>query len=552
VTNKEIIKTFRTAAVLAELYGDEAKPYYSAVFNIEKISAELQDKDPSEMKALGLTAFQAKSVYDLLHTGTFSELKEYLDKTPLGVVDMLVIKGLGGKKVGQLWREHGIDSIQSLKSACQSGLLAEMKGFGLKSQEAILHQIGFLLTSSEKKHLNQAEKIGMELLSKIQARYSQAIVVGQIRRWLPVVDKLEILAVADQQGHSFISQLEGAVYQINLSGPFVWRGKYNSFDLEVHFCLEKNFAGESLLLSSSPQHLSHFDLWKQAKTGVFQSEEAIYQSVGLPYFPPELREGQNEFEFERNFGLGQIIEYKDLKGILHSHSTYSDGRHSLREMAVTCRDLGFEYLGISDHSQSAFYAGGLNPTAIERQHHEIDSLNLELAPFKILKGIESDILNDGSLDYEESVLERFDFIIASIHSGLSMSEAKASARLIKAIENPYTSILGHPTGRLLLKREGYPIDHKAVIDACAQYSVAIEINSHPWRLDLDWKWVQYAVSKGVMIAICPDAHEKEAYAYMELGLRMARKGCLPKSLALNALSLPEIERFFAQQKRNKK
>jgi DNA polymerase (family 10) len=217
-------------------------------------------------------------------------------------------------------------------------------------------------------------------------------------------------------------------------------------------------------------------------------------------------------------------------------------------MAEYCKELGYEYLGISDHSRTASYAGGLEIEKVQQQHKEIDDLNQELAPFRIFKGIESDILLDGSLDYPVEVLKSFDFIVSSIHSSLGMDRKKATARLLKAIENPYTTILGHPTGRLLLRREGYPIDHKAIIDACAKFGVIIEINANPWRLDLDWRWVQYAMEKGVKLSINPDAHEMEGYADMRYGVLVGRKGGLSKDMTFNALSLAEMEDYLKNRK----
>ncbi len=257
-----------------------------------------------------------------------------------------------------------------------------------------------------------------------------------------------------------------------------------------------------------------------------------------------MREGISELDWAKNKTLPKLISDTDLKGILHNHSTYSDGRNTLEEMALACRDLGMEYLGIADHSKTAVYAGGLYPKDVLAQHQEIDKLNTELAPFKILKGIESDILYDGSLDYEEEILKTFDFVVASVHSQLKMSKEKANTRLIKAIENPYTTILGHPTGRLLLSREGYPIDHHKIIDACAANNVVLEINANPLRLDLDWRHIQYALEKNVLLSINPDAHNTAGYHHMHYGVCVARKGGLTKDMTLNALSLSEIETFL--------
>jgi DNA polymerase (family 10) len=281
-----------------------------------------------------------------------------------------------------------------------------------------------------------------------------------------------------------------------------------------------------------------------------KSEEEIYELASLPFIEPELREGNGEFKLAESKSLPKLIQYSDLKGSLHNHSTWSDGIHTLEEMALFCKnDLKLEYFGICDHSKSAFYANGLTETRIAAQQREIDGLNEKLSPFRIFKGIESDILYDGSLDYSNEVLASFDFVVASIHSILNMNEEKATERLIKAIENPFTTILGHPTGRLLLSRSGYPIDHKKVIDACAENQVIIEINANPLRLDLDWRWHQYAISKGVLLSINPDAHRKEGFNDMKYGTLVARKGGLSKENCLNAMNLDQISILFEHKKK---
>ncbi len=264
-----------------------------------------------------------------------------------------------------------------------------------------------------------------------------------------------------------------------------------------------------------------------------------------------MREGGFEFDWIQKNKNEDLVTWESLKGILHNHSTYSDGQHSLEQMATYCKELGFEYLGIADHSQSATYASGLLITKVQQQHAEIEQLNKKLSldrPFKILKGIESDILGDGSLDYPDEVLASFDYIVASVHSNLTMNEARATERLVRAIENPYTTILGHPTGRLLLSRKGYPIDYKEVIDCCAANGVVIEINASPYRLDLDWRWIQYALERNVMLSINPDAHEMQGYHDMHYGVAVARKGGLTKNMTFNALSLVDMEAYLSKKK----
>jgi DNA polymerase (family 10) len=271
-------------------------------------------------------------------------------------------------------------------------------------------------------------------------------------------------------------------------------------------------------------------------------------ALGIQYIVPELREGLNEVDAATTNSIPDLIEYSDIRGSLHNHSTYSDGHNTLREMAEYCKGMGLEYLGICDHSKSAFYANGLSVERIRQQHAEIDHLNSELEPFRIFKGIESDILSDGSLDYTDDILGEFDFVVASIHSNLRMDIDKATSRIITAVSNPFTTILGHPTGRLLLAREGYPVDHKAVIDACADHGVVIELNAHPYRLDLDWRWIRYAISKGVKISVNPDAHSTAGFHDMYYGVCAGRKGFLSSSDTLNCYSLDDIDAFFRARK----
>jgi DNA polymerase (family 10) len=277
-------------------------------------------------------------------------------------------------------------------------------------------------------------------------------------------------------------------------------------------------------------------------------EAALYEAAGLPAIPPELREGRGEVDAATSGALPSLLTTGELRGSLHNHSTYSDGAHSLRDMAETARDMGLSYFGICDHSQSLQVADGMTPDEVREQQVEIRTLNEEFAtrdrPFRIFSGIESDILKDGSLDYEEDVLESFDFVVASVHTGFNMTESEATERVVRAVENPHTRILGHPTGRLLLVREGYPLDHERVIDACAEHEVAIELNANPYRLDLDWRYIRRATEAGVLISINPDAHATGELEYVRWGVAVARKGWLTAANCLNAKSLTEFTEWI--------
>ncbi len=501
----------------------------------------------------------AEVIFSLGDTDTHDYLEDLLQKTPSGILEILEVKGLGPKKVKILWEEKGITSVHELLEACQAGQVAQIKGFGEKTQESIIQALEFKAANQGKWLYADIEKFIISVVERLEglSDVAQISTVGEFARKMEIITEVELLIATENRKVVFktldeISELEKDERK---SSPFKWRGKLlqPEVSLLIHFTENKNFVKEKFLRTGSKAHLlypmeGNIPFVDVIKTGDYQTEKQVYEAVGYAWIPEELREGFFEFDWAKSDNQ-RLLEEDDLKGVLHNHSTYSDGKHTLRQMAEYCKELGYEYLGISDHSRTASYAGGLDIEKVEKQHREIDSLNKELAPFKIFKGIESDILTDGSLDYPNEVLASFDFIVSSVHSGLSMDRKKATARLLKAIENPYTTILGHPTGRLLLRREGYPLDHQAIIDACAANDVVIEINANPWRLDLDWRWVHYALEKGVKLSINPDAHAMEGYADMRYGVLVGRKGGLTADMTFNALSLTAIEAYFEERKK---
>ncbi|MFC7667789.1 helix-hairpin-helix domain-containing protein [Hymenobacter humi] len=515
----------------------------------------------------GLSKTAAAKVAELLDTGTFPELRHLLEITPPGVVEMLNIKGIGPKKIRALWRDLGIESAEQLREAAEKDLVSKLKGFGKKTQDSILEALEFAGQSKGKLLYPQAESLAEQLCQQLRdgLKIEKVAVAGEIRRRLETVETVRLVAATDRpaQAHLLLNSLDGLTANPHRSGPFAWRGTATESGVQVEVLLTtaEAFTTELFLNSAAEEHLNEplpgvqghgggapATLRQWARRETFQQEEALYEKAGLQYIVPELREGLGEIELAAEQKLPRLLEDSDLRGSLHNHSTYSDGNHSLREMATFLRDHNYEYLGICDHSQAAHYANGLGVERVRQQHQEIDKLNAELAPFRIFKGIESDILSDGSLDYPSDVLASFDFIVASVHSNLKMDERKATERLLRAIENPYTTMLGHPTGRLLLRRQGYPIDYKAVIDACTKHQVIIEINSNPWRLDLDWRWVRYAHDQGVMLSINPDAHHTDGYADMRYGVLMGRKGFLTKEMTFNAKSVDEAAAYFEKRK----
>lgn len=546
-----------------ELHDENAfkiRGYQNALFNLDKSDIDLANMGLAELEKLqGVGKGIAATIKEIAEKGISEAMQEYLDTTPEGIIELLDIKGIGPKKIKVLWKELGIESGHELKEAANTGLVAGLKGFGEKTQQKIIEALEFKEANANKLHFSEAEILAQEVLEELTElkTVEKAEITGGLRRQLEIADSLELL-VATKDFDAFEQELnEQSKFEQHLdqSGPTVWRGLYadHQIMLELFLCEPEDFVREQFLKTGNQVHLTQEvangkSLRDLAYTTSYQDEKELYSSLNLSYILPELREGTFEIELAKSNKLPELVEMDDLKGILHNHSTYSDGKHSLKEMAEYCKELGYEYLGICDHSKSAFYANGLDEERVKQQHDEIDQLNKELAPFKIFKGIESDILNDGSLDYDTEVLASFDFIVASVHSVLNMNKQKATQRLLKAIENPYTTILGHPTGRLLLRRAGYPLDHKSIIDHCAKHNVVIEINANPWRLDLDWRWVNYALEQGVKLAINPDAHEKKGYHHMRYGLLVGRKGGLTAEMTFNALSQTEIEKHFEEKK----
>lgn len=519
---------------LMELHNEnafKAKSYTNAAFRLSKSRLDISDLPYEELEKMdGLGSSMAKKIVELREKGSIEELDVLLGKTPQGVVEMLNIKGLGPKKVCQLWQELSIESPGELLYACNENRLIELKGFGEKTQTTIRQAIEFSQDNQGRYHYYLVEPIAEVIMRRIAElcdcdKYS---FTGEYRRKCEVVEGVSILVATDipekELDFSHITPMPVSVKKVS----------------------KTDYAKELFLSTGNDAHLAMIG-WKDDGKK-FNSEEEIYASLGLPLIAPELREGLNELEIVKQGRHNSLITDNQLKGVLHNHSTYSDGVDTLKAMAVYCRDKGYEYLGICDHSQSAFYAKGLKPDRILTQHEEIEKLNEELAPFRIFKGIESDILSDGSLDYPEHILGSFDFIVASIHSNFKMDIDKATNRLVKAVENPYTTILGHPTGRLLLSRNGYPVDHQKVIDACAANGVVMELNSNPHRLDIDWRWVDYCIKKGVMVSLNPDAHSKEAFADMHYGVCVARKGGLTAEHCFNSRSLTEIDAWFKLRK----
>lgn len=545
-------------AKLMDIHGDnpfKAKSFANAAFQIEKLSVPLQDTPRDAIfRIKGIGESTGKCVIEMLESGQFALLEEYLRKTPPGILDMMRIKGIGPKKIATIWKELEIETLGELLYACNENRLTLLKGFGQKTQESIRQSIEFFLSNRERFLYAEVESFAGELTTLLSGFFAPAkvAVTGAFRRQQPIIDELEFVIgmPIDQVAEKFRS-LESFDRLDNTDDALLLHYKEH-IKIKVYGVEAEHFATKLFTTTGTETFLDAFFAHAgQSSGGAEATEEAIFAHAGTAFIPPALRETAAIVATAANGPLPALIQATDIKGIIHSHSQWSDGTASLEDMAKAARDQGFEYLVISDHSRSAFYANGLHVERIVAQHEQIEQLNRQLAPFRIFKSIEADILNDGSLDYPDEVLKTFDLVIASVHTNLKMPEEKAMARLLKAISNPYTTILGHMTGRLLLSRNGYPVDHKAIADACVANDVVIELNAHPRRLDIDWEWIPYALEKGALISIDPDAHAIEGYKDIHYGTLAAQKGGLTKEKNLSSFSRAELEAFLEARKLKK-
>jgi DNA polymerase (family 10) len=558
MTNKAIAQKFDDLANIMELHGEnpyKIRSYQNAHVLLRKLSQSVAEMTHAELVAMkGIGKAIAEKVQELLATGELRAYHQYAEKTPVGVRDMLHIKGFGPKKVKVVWEELGVESMGELLYACLENRLIALKGFGEKTQAALIEQINYLEQAKGKYLYATLDKEWERLRPLLEAALPDEHfeLAGEMRRRCIVLERIDILTTASDLQVLFDEKL---FVEQTMSGGAVFAKTKGGFPVVLRQC-GREALGSKLFLHTGPKDfldlflaLASSDNFKQ-----LPNEEQLFEKANLPYVVPELRDSTyvraylNSVrpypDFVNANTNNKLVELSDVQGILHTHTTHSDGIHTIEEMARHAQTLGYAYLGITDHSKSAFYANGLQEERVRAQWDEINSLNKQFTDFAILKGIEADILPDGRLDYGDDLLQGFDFVIASVHSHLKMDEVKATQRLIKAIEHPCTNILGHPTGRLLLARRGYPIDHERVIDACAANSVAIELNANPHRLDLDHEWLPYAMQRNVMVAINPDAHTREAMGDLRYGVFAARKGGLTKGACLSCLGLSDLLAFF--------
>jgi DNA polymerase (family X) len=552
VSNEVIAESFSLLAKLMDIHGEnpfKIKSYAAASFSIDKLTEEL-NAIPREkiLSVKGIGPSIGKQIIEMLDTGELPQLHEIISKTPPGVIEMLRIKGLGPKKISTVWKEMEIESIGELMYACNENRLMLYKGFGEKTQNNIRDTIAFYLRSQGSFLFAEVEGYVHTIHKLLRESFpgQQISITGAFRRQLETIDQASwITSIPIHELIAFFKSKQFKIEEEKTERLLV-SGDEN-IKLQFEFVPPESFHVKVFETSCS---VAFIEKWNQRFKNIpsADSEEKIFQEAGVNFIPAPLREDPAIIEKAIQAALSPLIQFSDIKGIIHSHSSWSDGLHTIEDMANACIAQGFEYLVISDHSKSAFYANGLSEERIREQHLYVDELNARLAPFRIFKSIECDILNDGRLDYSDQILSTFDLVIASVHSNLKMSEEKAMSRLLTAIQNPHTRILGHPTGRLLLSRAGYPVDHKTLIDACAAHGVVIELNAHPRRLDMDWRWINYAMQKNVLISIDPDAHSITGYHDIHYGVLAAQKGGVTSENNLSSFTLQRIKEFVAKKR----
>jgi DNA polymerase (family X) len=562
----------QVASVLAEIGMlselNDPKPFRARAYMAAARAIEIGSHDLVSLAAEnrlteipGIGAGIADTIRELVETGRSVVHEELRAATPAGLHDLLRIPGLGPRRIRTVHAELGVDSLDELERAVLDGRLASLPGFGPKTAEKVIAGIAFVREGAGRLRFPDAWQIAERLLAEIRAAgpVVRAEAAGAIRRLLEVVDEVELVVGVDGDPGEALRDVpffrtltgEARATGLTLSGSLV-----DGSRARIHVVPVVDFTRVWHWETGSAAHLEALDARARGKGVPFGRDEglagdeeaALYRALDLPWIAPELREGLGEIEDAERDGAADLIRMEDLRGTFHCHTTYSDGKATLEEMAEGAAVRGWRYLGIADHSQSAAYAGGLSPREVHEQHDAIDRANAGSSAVHLFKGIESDILGDGRLDYPDELLASFDYVVGSVHFGFRNSESEMTERIVRAVRNPYLTMLGHPTGRRLLTRGGYPLDVRAVIDAAADEGVIVEINANPHRLDLDWRHLRYAVERGVKLAINPDAHSLKGLDDVVYGINMARKGAVAPHHVVNTWSLEEVKEYLAGRK----
>jgi len=569
---KDVVRILDQTATLLELGGADffkVRAYRGASRALESSGMETdintKAKDLQATKGIGKNI--AGHIVELISSGTFAEYERLKASTPPGLLVMLRIPGMGAKKVKYLFDNLGISDMETLEQACLENRLSVLPGFGKKTQDNILKGIHAVKRYQQKFLYSQVIGQAELILEKLRKGGSviRASLAGSLRRKKEIIKDIDIVASTGEpemlmELFTGLDDVEDVIARGSTRSSIRLASGINAdirtvadwqFPYTLHHFTgsrEHNTAMRSLSKKSGIR-MNEYGLFKGKELIKCKSEKDIFGVFGMQYIPPELRENHGEVEAAQKGQLPALVEPSDIKGIIHIHTTYSDGKMTLEQAARKAMDMGFSYIGISEHSRSARYAGGLKEEDIDNYLTEIDRLNEKLEGFRIFKGIESDILNDGSLDYDDRTLERFDFVIIAIHSNFNMSKNDMTKRIIKALQHPYASILAHPTGRLLLARDPYEVDMEKIIDAAAQSNVDLELNSSPFRLDLDWRYGRYAKQKGVKVFIDPDAHTLDGLYDYSFGVNIARKGWLEAKDIANTMDAGKMADYLENKRK---
>jgi DNA polymerase (family 10) len=510
-------------------------------------------------KVRGLGPATLAVVRDLIETGESTYLEQLRESMPAGMLDMLRVPGMSPQRIHKVYDELQIQSVEELEAAAHDGRLTKIPKWGPKTAEKILAGIAAMRARGSSRLYQHAMIEANALLQAVRSHpdVERAELGGALRRRLEVADRVDIVAsctrdpVAVAQSFTRIA----GVSKASGKGASVSIDFVDGVHLELHCVTPELFTAAWWRVTGNDDHVAEVAsllAGRQASLAArpFADEPEFYAAAGLDYIEPELREGLGEVAAAKAHTLPALVEYADIRGALHCHTVYSDGRHSIGDMAHAARTRGWSYLGITDHSEAAFYANGLSRDRVRHQQDEIDELNAAFDDFRILKGIEADILADGRLDYGDAVLDDFDFVVASVHGRFAMDGAKMTERVLRALDDPHLTILGHPTGRLLLSREPYALDLEAVFEKAKEVGAAVELNADPKRLDLDWRHLRRAKELGVTVAIGPDAHSTTSLENVRNGVGFARKAWLERADILNTRTADDVLAFARARRRN--
>ena len=584
ITREKITDILEKIALLLELKGENSfkiRAYRSGAEIVsthpEDIVALAADEDTSALEAIkGIGAALVQKLHELATTGALEFYDNLRSEFPPTIFELLEVQGLGPKKVRSLYTELEVSSLADLKAVCQSGKVASLSGFGEKTVVKLLENIAFHESHAGLFRLGDVAGPAEEILASLKAHpaVSRAEITGSYRRSKEIVHDLDFLVASSDPAavmEHFVTLPSVASILTNgktksstrlesglqcdlrvVSGdewPFTLA--YFTGSKEHNVEVRKRFLKKGLSLNE--YGLTRVEggakSGESAEVPTIHEESDLYKALGLDHIPPELREHTTEFAAAESGGLPDLIKIENLSGTFHNHTVASDGKNTLEEMAEAAIELGLDYLGIADHSKSSVQANGLDEKRLRSQIEEIAALNKGFDGFELFAGTECDILKNGDLDFDDDLLAELDYTVASVHSSFTLKEAEMTRRIIKAIENPHVTMLGHLTGRLLLSREPYAVNVPAIIDAAAETGTIIELNANPWRLDMDWRWWRHAAEKGVRCAINPDAHKVDHLQYLFFGVRLARKGWLTKADVINCLPLSKVEEQLQQKRK---